>query len=128
MRPDVNNLQAEEKKPNCQHIIPSQGEKKVYNIGPDLYLAFQPHNIPQLGLLEKRHVQSPRRARRGPPVRPRNREQSLPRADVVEGSLGASCVLLVGVQVFLLHREAPDQLAALLACLGRDEFELVAPA
>jgi hypothetical protein len=53
MRPDVNNLQAEEKKPNCQHIIPSQGEKKVYNIGPDLYLAFQPHNIPNLGSSRK---------------------------------------------------------------------------
>jgi hypothetical protein len=93
------------------------------------YFAIQPQNITDLWRSKIRHIKRPRRAKRGPIIRPRNRQQRPARATVVDSGLCASGVLLIAVQIFFLDGEAPDEFAAaVLAALCCYEFGVCEPA
>ena len=105
-RPQIYNLQRNTRQPRstCFTNLPFQVICA--------YFTMQLQDITCLRSFEIRHVESSRRAKSGPEVGFRNRQQSPARVSIVHGSLCASGVLLIDIQIFLLYRESPDELAA----------------
>ena len=105
-RPQMYNLQRNTRQPRstCSTNLPSQVICAFFTM--------QLQDVAFLWSFEIRHVESPCRAKCGPEVGLRNRQQSPACASVVHGGLCASGVLLIDVQIFLLYRKSPDELAA----------------